>query len=71
MTADNPTGGSDVEEHGLLLDRGCQDRRGCQHLLELGEGFVCLVVPLEKSGLLHKLVQREGLLAQTTDETAN
>ena len=69
--ADNPTGGCNVEEHGLFMSRGRQDRWSGQHLLELEESFVRLVVPLEKSGLLHELVQGKGLLTQPTDETAD
>ena len=69
--ADHSAGGSDVEKHGLLSSRSCQDRRSGQHLFELEKSFIRLVVPLEKSGLLHELVQGKTLLAQPTDETAD
>jgi hypothetical protein len=68
--ADNPTGSGDVEKHGLFGNRSGQNRRCGQHPLELEEGLVCLVSPLEAGGLLHQLVQWEGLLAQPTDEPA-
>lgn len=69
--ADHPAGAGDVEERRLLRSRGREDRRSSQHLLELKESFIRLVVPLEKSGLLHELVQGKSLLAQPTDETAD
>ena len=70
-SADHPAGGDDVEVHGLLSSRGRQNRRGSQHLLQLEKSFVRLMVPLEKSGLLHELVQGKSLLAQLIDETAD
>src|ERR1041384_3833788 len=68
--ADHPTGCCNVEHHRLLLNRGSQNRRGGEHALELSECFFCLACPSELLCFLHQLVQRDRLLTQPTEKSA-
>src|SRR3954464_4565077 len=67
---DHPRGCCNIQHHWLFLNWCCQHRSGGQHMLEIFECFICLIGPHKLVRLLHQLVQRNCLLAEPTEESA-